>query len=239
MINLHKYAFFFDFDGTLVDIVPNYKNIIIPGDLENLLNQLYIKCNGAVTIITGRSISNITNYLNTNLPIAGLHGSEYLENGKVKTQALSKNFEKAKQYIKDMASPTLLVEDKHLNIAIHYNNSSKKLAIVLCQEALEKFQLIDYHIQFSRNVVELKLKNFSKATAFRHFMDKSPFKNRIPICFGDDITDEDMFGEALQYDGVAFQVTSTPPVNLKKNWPVIGSTAQLRQYLKHLLIEAQ
>ena len=238
MINLHKYAFFFDFDGTLIDIVPNYKDIIIPKDLESLLNQLYIKCEGAVTIITGRSIANITNYLDTNLPIAGLHGSEYLENGKVKTQALSKNFEMAKQYIKDSAPPTLFVEDKHLILARHYKGY-KKPALLLCQEVLEKFKLIDYNIQFSRNVVELKLKKFSKATAFRHFMDKPPFKNRIPICFGDDITDEDMFGEALQYEGVAFQVASSPPVNFKKNWPVIGSAAQLRQYLKHVLIEAQ
>lgn len=237
MLNLQKYAFFLDFDGTLIDIVPNYNDINIPADLPDILTQLYLKTGGAVTIITGRSITNITQYLQLNLPIAGLHGSEYLEDGEFFSPILSNEFQQAKNYIKQNCADNLLLEDKHINLAIHYKDSPTK-AIDVAKQALAKFALSDYTLEFTHNVVELKLKDFSKATALRHFMAKAPFQGRIPICFGDDLTDETMFNESLRHNGVAFQILSDPQITLKRNWPKFNSSTQLRNYLQNILSEA-
>ena len=49
-------ALFLDFDGTLVDIAPHYDLIEISPELRLLLAQLFIQLNGAVAIVSGRSL---------------------------------------------------------------------------------------------------------------------------------------------------------------------------------------
>lgn len=239
MINLKENAFFFDFDGTLIDLVPNYKNIEVPNYLADLINHLYIKCEGALAIITGRSITNLLSYLKVSCPIAGLHGVEYLENNIFSAPKITSNFEQAKIYIEKNHPAELRIEDKNLNVAIHYkeHQNTKETAIKLCKETMQKFNLKNYEIQLSRQVVELKLKNFNKATALKHFMSQPSFANRFPVCFGDDITDEDMFEAALSYNGKAFSVGESSRVNFKQNWPNIESSSKLRAYLQHLIQE--
>lgn len=235
MIDLQKNAFFFDFDGTLIDLALNYQDIVVPDYLPDLLNNIYKACGGAAAIITGRNIADILNYINIKLPIAGLHGAEYYDNGIVCQPSIDKNFIIAKNYVNQHSNSELKIEDKNLNIAIHYK-TEKIQALNLAYEAIKKFQLTNYEVLLGKNVVELKLKDFNKAVAVNYFMHKPEFKGRIPVCFGDDVTDEDMFEAALLCQGKAFCI-GNKLTNFKQSYPIIESSRDLHNYLEILLQE--
>lgn len=76
-LSLTDTAFFFDFDGTLVELAPTPDSICVPPSLIALLAALRHRSHGAVAIVSGRGIDNIDTFLNMpDLPIAGLHGAE-------------------------------------------------------------------------------------------------------------------------------------------------------------------
>ena len=49
-------AFFFDLDGTLAGIKPHPDQVVIPADVLQTLRQLVQQHNGAVALISGRSM---------------------------------------------------------------------------------------------------------------------------------------------------------------------------------------
>ena len=69
-------ALFLDFDGTLIDIAPHYDQVQIPPDLRQLLAQLFKQLNGAVAIVSGRSLFDLDAFLGPlKLPLAAEHGA--------------------------------------------------------------------------------------------------------------------------------------------------------------------
>src|ERR1700736_301730 len=70
-------AFFFDFDGTLVELAPTPDGVLVQPRVIVLLSELRSLTNGAVAIVSGRGIDSIDGFLGMpDLPIAGLHGAE-------------------------------------------------------------------------------------------------------------------------------------------------------------------
>ena len=70
-------AFFFDFDGTLVDLAPTPDGVLVRPDMLALLRELRRVTHGAVAIVSGRGIESIDGFLGMpDLPVAGLHGAE-------------------------------------------------------------------------------------------------------------------------------------------------------------------
>ncbi|WP_205192394.1 trehalose-phosphatase, partial [Burkholderia sp. LMG 13014] len=76
-LSLTDTAFFFDFDGTLVELAPTPDSIHVPPSLLTMLDELRRRSHGAVAIVSGRGIDNLDTFLKMpGLPIAGLHGAE-------------------------------------------------------------------------------------------------------------------------------------------------------------------
>jgi len=76
-LSLTDTAFFFDFDGTLVELAPTPDSIHVPPSLLTLLDELRRRSHGALAVVSGRGIDNLDAFLNMpDLPIAGLHGAE-------------------------------------------------------------------------------------------------------------------------------------------------------------------
>lgn len=70
-------AFFFDFDGTLVELAPTPDGVLVQPEVIKLLGELRRLTNGAVAMVSGRGIDSIDSFLGMpDLPIAGLHGAE-------------------------------------------------------------------------------------------------------------------------------------------------------------------
>ncbi len=79
-----NYAFFFDLDGTLADIQPHPDQVVIPDSTLQALNALAQQQEGAVALISGRSMAELDALTHPwRLPLAGVHGAERRDiNGK-------------------------------------------------------------------------------------------------------------------------------------------------------------
>ena len=108
-LSLTDTAFFFDFDGTLVELAPTPDSIHVPPSLLTLLDELQRRSHGAVAIVSGRGIDNIDTFLKMpGMPIAGLHGAERHDaNGD--TQRIGFNDERLLRIERELAA----VVDRH------------------------------------------------------------------------------------------------------------------------------
>ncbi|SPW21501.1 Trehalose-phosphate phosphatase [Cronobacter sakazakii] len=70
-------AFFFDLDGTLADIKPHPDQVFIPSDVRRLLQKLADMNDGALALISGRSMTELDQLAAPHrFPLAGVHGAE-------------------------------------------------------------------------------------------------------------------------------------------------------------------
>ena len=74
---LAETAFFFDFDGTLVELASTPDGVVVSPAVAPILTALRRATNGAVAIVSGRGIDSIDSFLKMpDIPVAGLHGAE-------------------------------------------------------------------------------------------------------------------------------------------------------------------
>src|SRR3954467_7779765 len=57
--HLSETAVLLDIDGTLLDLMPTPREVWVPPGLAKTLNRLLVKTNGALALVSGRSINDI------------------------------------------------------------------------------------------------------------------------------------------------------------------------------------
>jgi len=87
--------------------------------------------------------------------------------------------------------PALVLEDKGMNLALHYRSAPELGATV--RETLGR--LVDelggdFELQSGKMVMEIKPSGKDKGTAIAEFLAEAPFRGRLPVFIGDDLTDE-------------------------------------------------
>lgn len=211
-LSLTDTAFFFDFDGTLVELAPTPDSICVPPSLIALLAALRHRSHGAVAIVSGRGIDNIDTFLNMpDLPIAGLHGAERRDaNGD--TQRIGFNDARLLRIERELAvvverHPGMLLEIKGAAVALHYRNAPEREGIA--REATERL-VADYAdayvLQPGKMVFEIKPKGVDKGRALAAFLNEPPFAGRMPVFAGDDLTDEKGFAVVNAHGGLSINV---------------------------------
>ena len=77
-----------------------------------------------------------------------------------------------------------------------------------CRALAERIAGTDERIGLvhGKMVVELKTTVRTKADAIGDFMDKTPFAGRMPVFFGDDVTDEDGFEAVNSRGGISIKI---------------------------------
>ncbi|HDR9797696.1 TPA: trehalose-phosphatase [Burkholderia cenocepacia] len=211
-LSLTDTAFFFDFDGTLVELAPTPDAIHVPPSLLTLLDELSRRSHGAVAIVSGRGIDNLDTFLKMpRLPIAGLHGAERRDaNGD--TQRIGFNDERLLRIERELAGvvdrhPGMLLEIKGAAVALHFRNAPEREAVA--REAAERL-VADYAdayvLQPGKMVFEIKPKGVDKGRALAAFLDEPPFAGRVPLFAGDDLTDEKGFAVVNARGGLSIKV---------------------------------
>src|SRR6201996_9802051 len=121
-------AFFFDFDGTLVELAPTPDGVLVQPRVIDLLKDLRSLTNGAVAIVSGRGIESIDSFLGmSDLPIAGLHGAERRDsNGD--TQRIGFHDERLLRMEQGLAEGVhenhgMLLATQGAALALHYRNA--------------------------------------------------------------------------------------------------------------------
>jgi len=189
-------GFFLDIDGTLLDIAEKPQLVRIDEDLVGLLPTLRDAAGGALALISGRSIAEIDRLFGTSIfCAAGQHGAERRDfAGKTHRHRVPlAGIRKAQRQLGRMVArhPALVLEDKGMNLALHYRSAPELGAAVyeavrrLAEELGE-----DFEMQPGKMVMEIKPSGKDKGTAIAEFLEEAPFRGRFPVFIGDDLTDE-------------------------------------------------
>ncbi|HJP59526.1 MAG TPA: trehalose-phosphatase [Gemmatimonadaceae bacterium] len=206
------WAYFFDIDGTLVDIAPTPSEVRLERDLLDLIIRLHQLTGGALALISGRSIEDIDSIMHSEkLPVAGQHGVERRNaKGQITTHMLdAAMLEGSRARLRDAVAEheALILEDKGLSLALHYRLSPRLGSYAhRLMRTMQKEIGSDYTVLSGKRIVELKPSGKDKGQAVQEFMAEKPFKGRVPVFVGDDVTDEYGFAVVNEVGGYSVKV---------------------------------
>lgn len=207
------WAYFLDFDGTLVAIAERPDAVEVGRELKDLLGELERRSEGRVVIVSGRSIKELDTFLDPLKPrAAGLHGLEYRfqSGGAIQRQKDSDEaLNGIRQLLADFAArhDGVQLEDKDLSLALHFRRAPHCAAEVrdIAAKALKRLGE-DYVLLAGKMVCEIKPRNVDKGQVIGRFSELGAFSGRRPVFVGDDVTDEAGFAACNALGGVSVRV---------------------------------
>src|ERR1700710_3247619 len=123
--HLSQTAILLDIDGTLLDLAPTPREVWVPPGLARTLNRLLARTNGALALVSGRSLNDIDLiFAPEQFPAVGGHGAEMRITGDSEAVAshappMDKELKRRLAVIAKL-SPGILLEDKGYSLALHY-----------------------------------------------------------------------------------------------------------------------
>jgi len=206
------WAYFFDIDGTLVDLGDDPGGVRLDRDLRALIAALHVAAGGAVALISGRDIPDIDALMEgVRLPTAGQHGTERRDAaGRVTRHAVrTTQLDWAHDQIAAAATkhPGLVLQHKGLTLALHYRRAPRLAGYAhrLVRSLLPRLGK-EYCMQRGKRIVELKPAGKDKGAAVLEFMAEPPFRGRTAVFLGDDLTDEYGFATVNRLKGHSIKV---------------------------------
>ncbi|WHZ19157.1 MAG: Trehalose-6-phosphate phosphatase [Rhodanobacteraceae bacterium] len=234
------WALFLDVDGTLLDIARHPDDVHVDPRLHADLGRLRASLDGAVALLSGRTLSQLDALFDWNHhAAAGLHGAELrTPDGRERITGDGRLFSQVRARAHELVGATqdVMLEDKRLALALHYRHAphareaAERIAQTLLREAGDR-----YALQRGDHVFELKPAGVDKGRALAELMRVTPFRGRTPWMLGDDLTDEDAFRRVNAHGGVSVIVGSRRPTLARH---ALADPAAVRAWL-HALAEAQ
>lgn len=207
--DLDRVALFLDVDGTLVDIAERPDAVSIPATTRSLVNDLHAGTGGATVLISGRRVGDLEGFFpDFEGIVIGSHGAERREDGEHWQHAAhgSHDLERLVQMIRAWADsePGLLVEEKPCSVVLHFRQAPDRMA-----EGLKFMQCIADHaegfmLHRADMAAEIHPEDVSKRQVIEMLMERWP--SRLPIAFGDNLTDEGMFEAVNRLGGHSVKV---------------------------------
>lgn len=207
-------ALFLDIDGTLLDIAPRPDAVVVPRELPGLLLRISAYLDGALAVVSGRTLADIDGLLDpARLPAAGQHGLEQRDVGGALHKLVSDpaRLVPARKALLEFVStrPGMMIEDKLDSLAIHFRNApeaAEDAAIFAAQLLADLGE--GYKLLSGKSVIELQPDSANKGRAVDRFMSEAPFRGRRPIFIGDDVTDESGFEAVNALGGQSVRIES-------------------------------
>jgi trehalose 6-phosphate phosphatase len=206
-------ALLLDFDGTLVEIAETPDETVVPRTLVHLLGSLETAFDGAVAIVTGRTVTEIDRFLHPlRLVIAGVHGGALRLSADTVVERLADPitadvFERVTRTARTIEG--VMVEYKGSSIAVHWRSVPGAAAFIeaeLRHALSEVAGETDLILTRGRRVFEIVPKHVSKGAAVAAICDLPAFRGRRPIMIGDDVSDESAFEAVERLGGIALRV---------------------------------
>lgn len=234
---LGETCLFFDVDGSLIDIAPSPEAVCVPPDLIDDLRRAAEAVDGALALVSGRSIAQLDLLFGANLfRASGVHGAEmrYEPDG----PTVVSDIDAIPQALWDDLSnvlagyPGTLAENKRFSFAIHYravpdarDALNRELVGLMARHDVAGLRLMPGHCVF-----ELKRQTFNKGVAIRRFLAQPRFSGRKPVFIGDDVTDLPGFEAAIEADGLAYAVGKP----ISGTTDVFASPADVRRWIAQI-----
>jgi trehalose 6-phosphate phosphatase len=211
-------AVFFDFDGTLSDIVDDPDSAAPVAGAVGALRKLAAQC--PVAVLSGRDLADVTSRLGVpGIWYAGSHGFELTAPDGTHHQndaaaAAIPVLEEAAGELRDRLGSIagVAVEHKRFGVAVHYRNAARDRVGDVAAAVRAAGRRDALRVTTGREVIELRPDmDWDKGKTLRwvidHLRGDGP-DSPVPIYLGDDITDEDAF-DAVRPDGVPILVRHT------------------------------
>jgi trehalose-phosphatase len=204
-----------DYDGTLTPLRKTPDEAILAVKTRRLIEALSKLDNCKVTLVSGRSVKNLKQFAQfKNVTYIGNHGFETQDARCNYNVPLKKDVRYAlwntHKHLRDSLSDIngIIIEDKRFTISAHHQMVSPThlhRIKVTVKEIMSKCVRNDELSLFeSKNVIEIRpTGGWNKGWAAKKVLSK--YNNFLPICIGDDITDEDMF-ESFKGIGINIRV---------------------------------
>lgn len=224
-------ALYLDFDGTLAELAPSPDQVVVDPSLPALVAALAAQLDGALAILTGRRLAAIDAMISpVHVAGAGLHGAELRPEPGItifrgEPAAATPLVRRLRKRFAD--DPRLLIEDKDVAVALHFRRAPARAAE--CRAAMRAFAppwLFD--VIDGSKVVEARPRGADKGAALRSLARLEPFAGRLPVCVGDDRTDEDGFAAAQALAGYAVKVGEGASVARYR----LAAPADVRKWLR-------
>jgi trehalose 6-phosphate phosphatase len=211
--DLNRMALLLDVDGTLLDIAPTPREVVVPRELPAMLSRVRDRLEGALALVSGRTIAELDEFFAPlQLVAIGGHGAEMrpVAGGPVIAGRAGPIDAEFKDRLKEIAErhPGVLVEDKGYSLALHYRQAPRQGVGLIhdVKHAHEAWGDDSIELLMGKAVLELKFAGFNKGTAVRQLMTYPPFAGRRPVFIGDDHTDEDAFKAMPEFNGRSMSV---------------------------------
>jgi trehalose 6-phosphate phosphatase len=208
-----RWCLFLDVDGTLLDIASTPDAVEVDETLKALLLRTQRALEGAVALVSGRSIAALDQlFAPQRWPAAGLHGLERRDAaGSLHLVEVPRDtaFDAARSALEAVAqaTPGVLLEDKVRSLALHYRAvPEREPELRRLIHAIADGLGDSYSVLEGKRVLELKPAGVTKADAIRAFLAEPPFVARRPIFVGDDVTDLDGFTAVEHAGGLSVAV---------------------------------
>jgi trehalose 6-phosphate phosphatase len=208
------WAWFFDIDGTLIEIAATPSSVVVHDDLPHIISRLHELSGGAVSLITGRAVSDVESFLPLpGIAVAGQHGLEMRSaEGEVSVDKPPRaDFATIESELAGIAKRHhgLIVEHKGGSVALHYRRAPQLAGYAhRVMRDIQSRHAPDLVIQKGKRVVELRARGTDKGVAINTLMQLPPFHGRVPAFVGDDVTDEAGFALVNEMGGHSIKVGS-------------------------------
>ncbi|MDI4658458.1 trehalose-phosphatase [Xanthobacter autotrophicus] len=232
-VRADTHAFFLDVDGSLIDIADHPDAVQVPEHLPQVLAALAEQADGALALVSGRTIQSLDMLLHPfGFAAAGSHGAQMrlAPDGKIlSAPALDVALAREVTAVAD-GFDGVFAEDKGTAIAVHYR-AAPDAALTLRRALLDVLGARqDVRLMPGHCVFEVKPASLDKGTAVADFMGRAPFAGRIPLFIGDDFTDEAGFCAVAARGGLALAVGAPRP----GAHGVLADPRSVRAFLTHL-----
>lgn len=191
---------FLDYDGTLVPFNKKPELALPDKSLYKLMDKIISAKNTDLVIISGRD----TNFLDKcfgdlDMTMVAEHG---IFMRKINESWVSK-YTKKRKWIDNLRplfqsfsdrTPGTFVEEKQTSLVWHYRGSDPELAadrLVEFKTELQSLISDDLDLMDMNKAIEVKSATFNKGIAVNEIIRNKKYD--FILCFGDDVTDEDMF----------------------------------------------
>jgi trehalose 6-phosphate phosphatase len=208
---LDRAALLLDLDGTLLDIAPRPDAVVVPLELPHTLRSLRRLLGDAVAVITGRPVEVVDALLGDAIfAVAGEHGGAIRHRPwqTVERQPLPSPPGEWRIEAERLVSrfPGAILEHKARGFALHYRAvpaAGEKLSRALTEmlHGCGDFELLPAHMLW-----EVRPRGADKGKAVAGLMEWPPFRGRLPVFVGDDVTDEAGIAAAQAMRGVGLRV---------------------------------
>jgi trehalose 6-phosphate phosphatase len=209
-------AVFYDFDGTLSEIVEDPDSARLVDGAADALTSLSAAC--PVAILSGRDLADVRERIALpGLWYAGSHGFELTgpDGTHHQNPEAASSIPVLAGAAADLADqlghiPGVVVEHKRFGVAVHYRNAARDRVGEVAAAVRTAGQRTALRVTTGREVIELRPNiDWDKGKTLHwvldYIRDNEGAGPLLPIYLGDDITDEDAF-DAVGDDGIAILV---------------------------------